>query len=248
MSAMETLKSESGAGNGPDELFIRLRQLARRVPEPVATVSLERTATYRKLWSRVERATARLQGEWGVTAGRLVVYQGRPHPDALVLWLALCRLGACLLPFEQDPACPNGGAPVPEHPGSEAMLSLHADDILPSLSRVVGASRPLSSLIMQPCPHRSVVVHEDGLLDCIEFPPSPTGRGPCRFNLRELMSEWRQAPGQLSAVGPGIELDRGALAKDVLGPLLLPALMAGRCLVFGATPLSATQPAAAGLR
>jgi hypothetical protein len=29
---------------------------------------------------------------------------------------------------------------------------------------------------------------------------------------------------------------------------LLPALMAGRCLVFGATPLSATQPAAAGLR
>lgn len=248
MSAMETLKPESSAWNGPDDLFVRLRQLARRLPEPVATVSPERTASYRKLWSRVERATARLQGEWGVTAGQLVVYQGPPHPDALVLWLALCRLGACLLPLEQDPAYSNVGSLVPEHASSEALLCLHADDILPFVSKAFGASRPLSSLIMQPCPHQSVVMHEDGLFDCIEFPPDATDRGPRRFNLRELMSEYRLAPGRLSAVGPDIALDRGALGEAVLGPLLLPALMAGRCLVFNATPLSATQPAEAGLR
>ena len=45
----------------------------------------ERSITYRRLWSRIERASARLQGEWHVQSGQTVAYIGRSHPDIVVL-------------------------------------------------------------------------------------------------------------------------------------------------------------------
>jgi hypothetical protein len=68
--------------------------------EALTHVLPQRVITYRRFWSRIERASARLQGEWGVQAGQCVAYVGNGHPDALVLYFALIRIGARLLPLE----------------------------------------------------------------------------------------------------------------------------------------------------
>jgi acyl-CoA synthetase (AMP-forming)/AMP-acid ligase II len=60
----------------------------------------ERLITYRRFWSRIERASARLQGEWGVKQGQTIAYVGASHPDIVVLYAALLRLGAAFMPLE----------------------------------------------------------------------------------------------------------------------------------------------------
>jgi acyl-CoA synthetase (AMP-forming)/AMP-acid ligase II len=60
----------------------------------------ERVINYRRLWSRVERASARLQGEWNVKSGQTIAYVGHSHPDILVLYAALIRIGASFMPLE----------------------------------------------------------------------------------------------------------------------------------------------------
>ena len=60
----------------------------------------ERLITYRRFWSRIERASARLQGEWGVKQGQTIAYVGTSHPDIFVLYAALLRLGAAFMPLE----------------------------------------------------------------------------------------------------------------------------------------------------
>jgi acyl-CoA synthetase (AMP-forming)/AMP-acid ligase II len=60
----------------------------------------ERLITYRRFWSRIERASARLQGEWGVKQGQTIVYVGASHPDIFVLYAALLRIGAAFMPLE----------------------------------------------------------------------------------------------------------------------------------------------------
>jgi acyl-coenzyme A synthetase/AMP-(fatty) acid ligase len=63
----------------------------------------ERVINYRRLWSRVERASARLQGEWNVKSGQTIAYVGHSHPDILVLFAALIRIGASFMPLEERP-------------------------------------------------------------------------------------------------------------------------------------------------
>jgi len=60
----------------------------------------ERLITYRRFWSRIERASARLQGEWGVKQGQTIAYVGASHPDIFVLYAALLRIGASFMPLE----------------------------------------------------------------------------------------------------------------------------------------------------
>ena len=60
----------------------------------------ERLITYRRFWSRIERASARLQGEWGVKQGQTMAYVGSSHPDIIVLYAALLRIGAAFMPLE----------------------------------------------------------------------------------------------------------------------------------------------------
>lgn len=60
----------------------------------------ERLITYRRFWSRIERASARLQGEWGVKQGQTMAYVGSSHPDIIVLYAALLRVGAAFMPLE----------------------------------------------------------------------------------------------------------------------------------------------------
>lgn len=56
--------------------------------------------TWRRFWNRVERATARLQGEWQVVARERVAYLGLNRPEGLILLFALARLGAILVPLD----------------------------------------------------------------------------------------------------------------------------------------------------
>jgi len=82
------------------DLLALLRDHADKQGDQLAHVLPDRDITYRRLWSRIERGSARLFGEWGVREGDLVAYVGRSHPDAIVLYFALLRLGAMLLPLE----------------------------------------------------------------------------------------------------------------------------------------------------
>ena len=82
------------------DLLALLRDHADKYGDQLAHVLPDRDITYRRLWSRIERGSARLFGEWSVREGDLVAYVGRGHPDAIVLYFALLRLGAMLLPLE----------------------------------------------------------------------------------------------------------------------------------------------------
>jgi hypothetical protein len=82
------------------DLLALLRDHADKHGDQLAHVLPDRDITYRRLWSRIERGSARLFGEWGVREGDLVAYVDRGHPDSIVLYFALLRLGAILLPLE----------------------------------------------------------------------------------------------------------------------------------------------------
>jgi len=82
------------------DMLALLQHQAEAHTDAVAYVLPNRVITYRRFWSRIERACARLQGEWGVRQGDVVAYVGSGHPDALILYFALLRLGASLLPLE----------------------------------------------------------------------------------------------------------------------------------------------------
>ena len=63
------------ADNFTDMLALLQRQ-AQAHSDAVAYVLPNRVITYRRFWSRIERACARLQGEWGVRQGDVVAYVG----------------------------------------------------------------------------------------------------------------------------------------------------------------------------
>lgn len=86
--------------NDVKEMLSLLQHQAQAHTDAIAYILPERVITYRRFWSRIERACARLQGEWGVRQGDIVAYVGQGHPDALILYFALLRLNASLLPLE----------------------------------------------------------------------------------------------------------------------------------------------------
>ena len=129
--------------------FDILRSHAQHLSDFVATASpRHRLTTYRQLWSRIERASSRLQGEWLVGPGDIVIYSGHAHPDALVLWLALARLRAVLMPLED--AALQEGADVLVH-RHDVRLLLHDDDLPAPLSGDFCACMMLSTLIARRC-------------------------------------------------------------------------------------------------
>ena len=78
----------------PAYLLAMLRSHAISHGDRRCHLLIDRVITYRRLWSRIERASARLQCEWGVAPGDTVAYVGTGHPDAIVLYAALLRIGA----------------------------------------------------------------------------------------------------------------------------------------------------------
>jgi acyl-coenzyme A synthetase/AMP-(fatty) acid ligase len=200
----------------PASLFESLRHHARARPETIACASRFRMASYRKVWSRIERATARLQGEWQVRPGDVVAYCGHGHPDALVLYLALARCGAMLLPLEHAA----GRAALAGFAASLPLrLALFDDDSAHPL--VPASAYPLSALIGSPCPHQAHAAAVD---------PS----APSLLQVDASGEASRRSLLQLQAAVPaGSHEVRGSLFDaDVFGPVVLPALMAGKTLRF----------------
>lgn len=197
-------------------LFQALERHARERPHAIACASRFRLASYRKLYSRIERATARLQGEWKIGAGDVVAYCGDGHPDALVLYAALVRCGALLLPLEHAAA----RASLPEVVGTVGLaMALFDDDLrAPRMARPV---HPLSALIGEPCPWQADVAMPDP--DACSLLRLQESGALQRLSLRQLGAEpdsgRRDVDGAL--FGPG-----------VFGSVVLPALYAGDTLTW----------------
>ena len=209
-------------------LFRILRDHAQRVPEDVATSSSRhRLTTWRKLWSRVERASARLQGEWLVESGDVVMYCGNGHPDALILWLALARIGAVLLPLETAELRQRASTIADRH---GVRLLLYDDGIVAPLQDDFCACKPLSLLISRRCDHVA-----NGCRESVQEPSlivSLTGAGneahgqeTRSFNLLELMDQ-SGAPVDWPDASPAL------FDPDRLRRQILPALVSGTHLRF----------------
>jgi acyl-CoA synthetase (AMP-forming)/AMP-acid ligase II len=206
-------------------LFTLLRQHAQNQPETSAASSRFRMMTYRKLWSRVERATARLQGEWGVKRGDTVAYRGQAHPDALVLYLALARCGARLVALEQPALQSEIDAIVRE---LDVKMILHDDHAPPERAQLTATIKPLSALIMTRCPYQPSDITEDpNCLSVIVIRLTTDSRAQFDFTSLDRMANH-------NAVMP----DRSCQIADrlfdehVFTAVVLPALASGTTLIF----------------
>jgi acyl-CoA synthetase (AMP-forming)/AMP-acid ligase II len=205
------------------DLFTQLRQHARTQPETVATASRQRDMTYRKLWSRVERATARLQAEWGVARGDRVVYSGPAHPDAIVLYVALARCGARLVAVEDPAWQPQAGLIMRE---LGAQLLLHEDGHPPQRLPAVVRIKPLSSLIDSRCPHQPFYIDEQARQPSLITVHGGAGMQTIAYSLDQLIARIPAAVQQDACV-------TGRLFDEaVFAPVVLPALLSGRTLLF----------------
>lgn len=184
----------------------------------LAHVLPDRDITYRRLWSRTERASARLQGEWGVQAGDTVAYIGNGHPDAIVLYFALLRIGASLLPLEVMTAA-EARATFRQH---DATLAVHDDEVaidgLPS--------QRLEMLLDDWCHFEPVLVPDDPLRKALWLPVDGGTREAT--SLDELTAALPDEPRH------GWVTDR-IFSAEILGRLVLPSLRDARRLYFAAT-------------
>ncbi|HEV7856169.1 MAG TPA: AMP-binding protein [Herminiimonas sp.] len=139
-------------------LFAILRQHAADHPDAIAWQSARRIFTYRRFWSRIERATARLKGEWHVKPGDTVAYFGCGHPDALILYLAVARCGARLLPLEHVPLQDNVHVLLQQIP---TVVLLHDDEIVFDAPPPAPVVAKLSALIATRCHYYPSVEDDD---------------------------------------------------------------------------------------
>lgn len=177
-----------------------------------------RDITYRRLWSRIERGSARLQGEWGVRPDDLVAYAGSGHPDAIVLYFSLLRIGASLLPLEAMPADEVQRALDAHRP----VLVVHDDGMQP---RHTPALR-LEDLLEAWSHHDPVVADDDMTRRALWL---PEGAGQWRqSSLFELCAALPPAPRS------GFVNDR-IFTADMLCNVVLPSLRDARPMQFAAT-------------
>jgi acyl-CoA synthetase (AMP-forming)/AMP-acid ligase II len=204
------------------DFFELLREHARTRTETIAVSSRRRSMTYRKLWSRIERATARLQQEWKIGKGDIVAYCGHSHPDALVLFFALARSGARLLPLSPSLSPSNLS-----YFAQEFRLPLMLEDDNLSLAREVPRIpvKPLSALIATRCPQEPAEVVEDphhpALLRCREA-------GKAEVDAYSLAQLWEARTG----VPPQMATVNDLLEPAVLSTTVLPLLQCGGSLAL----------------
>ena len=167
----------------------------------------DRVITYRRFWARIERASARLQGEWGIAQGDTVAYIGHGHPDALVLYFALLRIGARLLPLEQ-PGYPTSVAIAIYNPS----LVLY-DDTRPEIN--IPAS-PLHALLALWCTHDPHPVVDDVRSASLWLPLEEKWHA---FSLDELCLAMAERP-LTDVVGPSL-FTQTSLCQTVLPSLRL---------------------------
>ncbi len=211
------------ADNFTDMLALLQRQ-AQAHSDAVAYVLPNRIITYRRFWSRIERACARLQGEWGVRQGDVVAYVGHGHPDALILYFALLRLGASLFPLEAlAPDLVQTG--LISQPVS---LILHDDDMPFDTAK----ARPLQLLLENWCHYEPLCVEE----------VSSNGRLLVRADNGHTQSLTMDH--LLSAMAPqarSLFVSEQIFSQDILTSVIFPALHAARELIFSATNTAGTR-------
>lgn len=205
------------ADNFTDMLAL-LQHQAQAHADAVAYVLPDRVITYRRFWSRIERACARLQGEWGVRQGDVVAYVGTGHPDALILYFALSRLGASLLPLE---------ALAPEVVrialiSQPISLVLHDEDMTFDLVK----SQPLQRLLEEWCHYEPICVDEVSSSARLLL---QSGQGELQALTMDHLLSAMAPHARSSYVGEQI------FSLDILTNVVLPALHAARELMFAAT-------------
>lgn len=168
-------------------------------------VLLDRVITYRRFWARIERASARLQSEWGIAQGDTVAYIGQGHPDALVLYFALLRIGARLLPLEQPDL--NLSAELSLHGPAFALYEVARPEIdLPC--------RPLQALLASWCAHDPYPVINDVSAANLWLPVGENWRA---FSLDELCRAMAPQPTTNQVI-------RTIFKDDLLCNMILPSL------------------------
>jgi acyl-CoA synthetase (AMP-forming)/AMP-acid ligase II len=215
-SGIPTMKAES------TRFFDLLRRHAREQPDAIASRSSRRTVTYRKFWSRIERATARLIGEWQVQPGDIIAYWGCGHQDALMLYLAVARCGARLLPLEH--ASLRQAAPAFFEKNRIKVL-LHDDDLFFELASSADTVTDLSSLIATRCHHHPVVTEDESRPSLIM--PSPAEGGALVCSERSLASLQ-----EADAAPSSFHVTHALFGTDVLAERVLPVLAARGTVVF----------------
>jgi acyl-CoA synthetase (AMP-forming)/AMP-acid ligase II len=206
-------------------LFTQLRQHAQTQPETIAYASRHRIATYRKLWSRIERGTARLQGEWGIRRGDVVAYCGQGHPDALVLYVALARCGALLAPLEHASLQARMDEIVREY---RIKVVLHDDQAPVESIATPALIAPVSALIDTRCPYQSSGIVEDPAQPSLIIIDPALNR-----NVRGEQKTLRQMAAAASAgAAPAHRIAGSLFDERLFAALVLPVLMAGRTLHF----------------
>jgi len=205
-------------------LFTQLRHHAQVRPEAVAIYSQERVTTYRKLWSRIERATARLQGEWRIHAGDRVAYLGKGHPDAIVLYASLARSGALLVPLK--PAMPQSLIESALRK-TDVRMVVHDDDHAIDGTRPAVEAKPLSELIATPCPcEPDYLVEQSGRSSLIAVSLGSDG------NLLIVPHETECSTSSLSDMPAGeSRIGENLFDEAIFVPVALRTLMAGNMLV-----------------
>ena len=213
--------------------FARFRQHVQDQPDAVACITPYRVATYRKMWSRIERSTARLQGEWGILPGDIIAYVGCGHLDALVMYLAAARCGACVLPLEHAALQARAAVIVAE---VGAVLVLHDDALPPTSDLPPGmACRPLSTLIATICRHRESVAEDSAAPSLLQWPrQSVASADPVRQigALHRASIEQLALETVLSATAEARSFSGPMFDNAVFGPLVLATLLAGQTLSF----------------
>ncbi|MBK4733305.1 AMP-binding protein [Noviherbaspirillum pedocola] len=191
---------------------------ARSQPDAIAYTSRFRIATYRKLRNRIERAAARLHGEWGVRPGDLVAYVGCGHPDALVLYFGLVCCGARLLPLE-DASLQFDSARILAELG--VRLALIDDD---GVAPEGVASYTLSTLIGSVTTHPALQVSPDPCVPSLARMAAPSDAVPL-LQESSLADETGLATMQQCEV-------RGALFDAAMFPQVLATLAGGGVIGF----------------
>ncbi len=194
-----------------------LQEQATRHTDRLAHVLPGRDITYRRLWSRIERGSARLQGEWGVQRGDTVAYVGSGHPDAIVLYFSLLRIGASLLPLECLPPSTVNTLCA----GMNVTLAVHDDEIV-----VQGVpTHRLDDLLAVWC-HHDPMLTDDDATRCALWLPDGDGRWQAT-SLSELCAS-------LPAIPRTTFVDDRIFTFDTLRHIVLPSLASAQWMQFAA--------------
>lgn len=176
----------------------------------------DRDITYRRLWSRIERASARLQGEWNVQQGDVVAYCGNGHPDAIVLYFALLRIGAHLLALEDM----HGKDIHHWLQLAGARLVVHDDGYVVEQA----FAQPLSMLLADWCHFDPILVKEDPAIPALLL-PQPGRANLHAYSLQQLISLMAPAPSERV-------VDKIIFDQQTLTNLILPSLRDARATRF----------------